>query len=387
MIIYIQNRKDFYSVPIPNKEYSLGIVIPCYNEKETIEYAIKNFLKSNYKNLKKIVVVDDCSTDGSYEIAKKLEEKYPLLQVVQTPKNTGGAAGSKNFGAKFIDTELIGFSDSDSFPKEDAIENMVGYFNDPKVGAVTSRVLVKNRNKFLAKLQSIEYKVIAFTRKLLGFVESIYVTNGPLSIYRKSGFDELNGFDEKNMTEDIELTWHFVSKGYKIHMSILAKVYTIVPSKLKQWFKQRLRWNIGGLQTISKYKKKFLETGMLGKFILPYFVFSWILGITGFGILVYRMSRRIIVNYLSTKYSVESEVAIITLSEINLPVNVLLFFGLLLIFLSFSFTILALIHSREKEFKNYGLFHIIAYGMIYLLLYPPLLITSMYKYARGKYSW
>ena len=86
---------------------------------------------------------------------------------------------------------------------------MVGYFNDRKTGAVTSRVLVANNVNKLSKIQAIEYKVIAFTRKLLGFLESIYVTNGPLSIYRKEAFDDVNGFDEKNLTEDIVITSHF----------------------------------------------------------------------------------------------------------------------------------------------------------------------------------
>ena len=67
---------------------------------------------------------------------------------------------------------------------------MVGLFNEKEMAAVTSFVPVGNRNEsFLAKLQSLEYMFIGFYRKLLDFVDSVYVTTGPLSIYRKEYFD------------------------------------------------------------------------------------------------------------------------------------------------------------------------------------------------------
>src|SRR3989339_1368900 len=381
LLTYIQNKKEFLSVPPITKEYSLSIVVPCYNGEEVIGNTIKNLLKLDYKELKKIIVVDDCSTDNSYAIAKEFQKKYPeRVLVVQTPKNTGNAAGAKNYGAKFVKTELIGFTDDDSIPQPDAISKMVGFFNDPKVGAVTSRVLVYNREKFISKLQSIEYKLIAFTRKMLGFLDAIYVTNGPLSIYTKKAFDDVGGFDESNLTEDIEITWHFVKKGYKVHMSIPAKVYTLVPDNFKAWYKQRIRWNVGGLQTTSKYKKTLLKCGMLGKFILPFFTISWVLGLFGLSILIYRLFNSMAMRYLSTKYSIEAQTAIITLNDFNFSPSILFFFGIVILIMSITYNAIALIYSKEKDFKRHGLFNIFAYMFFYLLAYPLILITSLYKF-------
>ena len=106
------------------------MIIPCYNEGKTIEETIKSVLNAGYKNLKKIIVVDDCSKDDSYEIIKSLAKKYPKVMAVQTPKNTGNAAGSKNYGAKFADTEFIGFTDGDSFLEKGSIDKMVGFLKD-----------------------------------------------------------------------------------------------------------------------------------------------------------------------------------------------------------------------------------------------------------------
>ena len=387
ILTYLQNLKEIHEVIKPERNYSLSIVVPCYNEGESIGKNIESLVASDYPGLKKIIVVDDCSKDNSYEIIKKYAEKYPMVMAVQTPKNTGNAAGSKNYGAKFADTELIGFSDGDSFPKKDAISKMVGFFNDTKMGAVTSRVFVYNRTNIITKMQSIEYKIIAFTRKLLGFLDSIYVTNGPLSIYRKKAFDEVGGFDVKNLTEDIEITWHFIAKGWKVQMSIPANVYSVCPDKFKDWWKQRIRWNLGGIQTIFKYKNYFFKCGMLGLFILPFFVLSWVLGLAGLFFLIYRFTSYIITKILIVKYSVIADVPLLRFEDLSLNPSILFLFGLLLFSIGFIFTIMSLAYSREKEYEKTKLRDIFIYSIFYLLIYPPLLIASFYKYIKREVKW
>ncbi|MCW8965585.1 MAG: glycosyltransferase family 2 protein [Candidatus Pacearchaeota archaeon] len=387
ILIYVQNRKFLYDAPGPKKNYELSVVFPCFNVAEVIEESVENMLSTNYKFLKKVILVDDCSTDNSWELLKGLEKKYPNVMAVQTPKQTGNAAGAKNYGAKFVETELIAFSDDDSRPAVDAIDNMIGFFNDENVAAVTSKVLVKRRNNVLERIQSIEYKIMAFTRKLLNFVDGVYVTNGPLSIYRMDAFEKIGGFDVNNLTEDIEITWHFVAEGYRVCMGLGASVYTFVPKTVKHWFVQRLRWNLGGVQTIMKYKKSFLRKGMVGKFILPFFVMGWLIGLFGILVLGYRMFTRIIFQYFSTSYSVASEVAIITFKDVSLVPNVLVFFGVLTLFLSLVFTSIALLSIREKGFKRNSLWTLIVYMFFYLLAYPIILITAFYKYLRGYNKW
>ena len=348
ILTYLQNKKQIYEVIKPKKDYSLSIVIPCYNEGDSIGKNIEALLNSDYKGLKKIIVVDDCSQDNSYKIIKKYAKKFPQVIALRTPKNTGCAAGPKNYGAEYVKTELIGFSDADSFPKPDSIKKMVGFFNNPKMGAVTSRVLVLNRKNRISKIQAIEYKIIAFTRKLLGFLDSIYVTNGPLSIYRMKAFKDVGGFDIKNLTEDIEITWHFVSKGWNVAMAIPARSYTIVPDNIKDWFKQRVRWNVGGLQTIAKYRKKIRDTGMLGIFIMPFFTLSWILGLTGLLLLAYRITQYIMVRFLIAKYSLSAQVALVRMDQFILNPSILFFFGIILFSLGLAYTITAITYSREK---------------------------------------
>ena len=62
-ILTIKNRKRLFYSPKPEKNYSISIVIPCYNEGSTIKSTLKALLNQDYQNLKKIIVVEDCSTD------------------------------------------------------------------------------------------------------------------------------------------------------------------------------------------------------------------------------------------------------------------------------------------------------------------------------------
>ena len=388
VLTYFQNRKQIHETIEPDKIRSLSIIIPCFNEAKSIGKNIEAFLASNYKGLKKLIVVDDCSTDNSYKIIKEYAKKYPRVIALQTSKNTGRAAGAKNFGIKYVKTELIGFSDADSLPNKNAISKMVGVFNDTKVGGVTSRVFVNNPKNYLTRVQAIEFKVIAFTRKLLEFLDAIYVTTGPLSIYRKKAFDQIGGFDEDNLTEDIELTWHLVSKGWIVKMSIPAVIRSYVPTTIKTWFHQRIRWNVGGIQTIAKYRKKFLETGMLGFFIMPFFILSWFLGLTGLFFLGYRLTKYIATKFLVAKYSVAAQVALVSMNDLNLNPSILFIFGITLFSLGLAYAVVALTYSRESgRVIGHPIRDIFIYSFFYLLMYPPLLIVSFYKYLRGYNTW
>ena len=385
ILTFIQNRQEIFLIPKSDKKYSVSVLIPAFNEQDTIKSTVENVLKSDYKYLKEIIIINDGSTDDTLNIIEQLEKKYSKVKVLN--KKNSGKADSLNNALKIAKGELVVVVDADSFPDVDAIGLMVGYFSDEQVGAVTTRILVRNRNNFIRKMQAVEYKVIAFTRKLLGFLDSIYVTPGPMALYRKSALLKIKGFDKKNMTEDIEATWHLIHDGYKIKMSFLSKASTVAPDTLKKWFKQRIRLNIGGFQTILKYKHCFFRKGMLGFFILPFFSISLVLGTFGLGLFVYRIFRRILSSYLSTYYSIAAQTAVLVLNDINFNPSILNFLGVILFVLGLSFVFFALRFVNKNIHEKESFFSVIFYSLIYILLRPLVLIVSLYKFLRGKYSW
>jgi glycosyltransferase involved in cell wall biosynthesis len=75
----------------------LSIIIPCYNEENTIKIIVEKVLKFNLYE-KEIIIVDDCSTDSSRQIIKKLALENSNIKYFFLEKNLGkGAALSKGF--------------------------------------------------------------------------------------------------------------------------------------------------------------------------------------------------------------------------------------------------------------------------------------------------
>jgi cellulose synthase/poly-beta-1,6-N-acetylglucosamine synthase-like glycosyltransferase len=388
LLLYFNNKGDIFYSPKSKKKYSLSIIVPCWNEEKTIGKTIDHLLEIDYKELKKIIIVDDCSSDNSFKIAKEYEKKYPKkIKVVQTPKQTGNAAGAKIYGSEFVDTELIGFVDADSYPEKDSINKLVGFFDKEKTGGVTCTIIPRNKNKLLEKMQVIEYNTIAFTRKLLGYIDAIYVTPGPLAIYRKSAFDEIKGFDKNNLTEDIEIAWKLIHKGYKIEMCLSTSTTTTAPNKFKEWYIQRRRWGIGGIQCISKYKKEFMKKGILGMFVIPFFILQFFLGVVGLGIFLYLITTRTLSNFLFTKYSLTVGTPLITMNDFYITPSFLNYLGIILFVVGGIFTLVVLSIMKKTVLKKQNIFNLLFYTGIYLSIYPFIAISSVYNYFKRNNKW
>ena len=108
----------------------------------------------------------------------------------------------------------------------------------------------------------------------------------------------------------------------------------------------------------------------------------------GLSILIYRFAQKIILQYFSTTYSIQAETAIFTVRDINLTPDVLVFFGIAILIMSLSLTAIALTYSREKNYGKHGILNIFLYMFLYLLIYPILMIVSIYKFLFGKsFKW
>ena len=236
-------------------------------------------------------------------------------------------------------------------------------------------------------MQAIEYSVIAWTRKLLGYVDSIYVTPGPLALYRKEVFEKMGNFDTKNLTEDIEMTWRIAGYGYKRELCLDAVAYTVVPNKLKPWYNQRVRWGMGGMQTMNKYKNILFRKGMLGLFILPFFTVSLFLGLVGLSIFFYLLSKRIYYSFFFMDYTLQAQTHLLVVEDLYITPTILNYFGIALFIFGLLFTILALKIMKKQKVKKPNFLHLMIYMIVYLTVYPFVLISSIYRLARRKLSW
>ncbi|MCS7106304.1 MAG: glycosyltransferase, partial [Candidatus Aenigmarchaeota archaeon] len=281
LFYWFEAKKQDKEKKILKKLPGISIIIPTYNEEKTIAKTLEKLKKINYpKNKLEIIVVDDGSEDKTYEIAKKFASK----RVKVFKKARKGKASALNFGIKKAKYEFVAVMDADSYLEKDTLKNCIKYF-EKDVAAVTCAVLAARKKTFFEKMQNMEYMLIASMRKAEEFPNVIGATPGAMSVYRKKILKKLGGFDEKNLVEDVEIAWRIVANGYRIRMSLDSKAYSFCPSNFKKWWNQRIRWTVGGFQTLFKHiKSSSKTTSGTGAFILPFSIIGYLGSFVGIGI-------------------------------------------------------------------------------------------------------
>jgi cellulose synthase/poly-beta-1,6-N-acetylglucosamine synthase-like glycosyltransferase len=194
----------------------------------------------------------------------------------------------------------------------------------------------------------------------------------------------VGGFDTKIITEDIELTWNLLSKGYKTKMSYDALAYTSVPSTVKAWVNQRIRWNIGGLQTLKKYHNFiFRGENLFGYFVITYVSMSFVLSLLGIALLL-RFFYYGISPYLFTIPYIFQGYNPFVYSHFQIYFSVLLMLGITFLTLSFIYHKIAL---NNSHLKKKGIVTIFEYTFLYRPLYMIPLLKSLYKMVRRDIRW
>jgi len=270
LLLYLQYRPALRSSNRVRRYPSITVLVPAHNEAKNIRRCLKSLILARYPAGRlKIVVVDDGSTDATFAEARRLQIEYPgMIKVFR--KAQGGKASALNEGLRHARGELVATMDADSFIRKDTIERIVELFSDSTVMAATAAVKVRRGSGWLYELQRIEYLLILFARRLLSFVDAVPVTPGPFSVFRRRLFNEIGGFDEKNIVEDHEMALRIQSHHYQIRSSLDAVVYTKTPATLRELILQRVRWHRGGLHNTLQYRWMISPRfGDFGVFVLP----------------------------------------------------------------------------------------------------------------------
>ena len=108
----------------------ISIIIPAYNAEETIEKAVISLTRQSYSNIE-IVIVDDGSTDKTYEKCKKLQQRDNRIKVIQV--TNGGPAEARNIGIRKSSGEYIGFLDADDYVEQNMYEILYAAIRDTGV--------------------------------------------------------------------------------------------------------------------------------------------------------------------------------------------------------------------------------------------------------------
>lgn len=251
-------KDDFHFDDI--KWPQVSILIPCFNEEETIEETIMNMVGLPYPN-KEIIVVNDGSSDGTGELLHKLVKRYPDLRIIDCKENRGKATALKLacFASK---SEYLVCVDSDALLDDFAIHYLVYNFlhKGERLGAVTGNPRIRNRDTLLARLQIVEYaSIIGSIKRAQRIIGKIMTVSGVVVAFRKRALVDVGLWDHDMITEDISISWKLQENFWDIRYEPRALCWMLVPETIKGIWKQRVRWAQGGQEVILRHWRVMLN--------------------------------------------------------------------------------------------------------------------------------
>lgn len=116
----------------------ISVIMPLYNTEQFVGQSIESILRQTLGDFE-LIVVDDCSTDGSYAVAERYARRDPRIRLLRNERNKG-VAGTKNRGLDAVrGGEYVAFMDSDDLAAPDRLEKQVAFLaTHPLVGVCGS---------------------------------------------------------------------------------------------------------------------------------------------------------------------------------------------------------------------------------------------------------
>jgi len=237
---------------------TVTIVIPAMNEEKRIAETVQHSFEARYPVDKlQVIVVDDGSTDHTWDKLQELQKQYPKLKAYRFKENQG-KHHAMALGSREASGNILVFVDSDSLVHPEAIYKIVQPFADRSVGAVAGQIQVAPpaQGKLISRMEAIHYfishRITKATESLFG---AVTCCPGALSAYRKDllvnvipvwlkqtfmGGKIMLG-DDRSLTNCILRTHRVV-----YHHGAVCRTY--VPDTWTKWFRQQLRWKKSWLQ-------------------------------------------------------------------------------------------------------------------------------------------
>lgn len=248
----------FYRAPKDNGYTpTVSVIVPAMNEEHRIPETLAHCFNSRYPKSKlEVIVVDDGSTDKTWDVLQELRQMYPQLKLFRFAENHG-KHHAMALGIRHAKGDILIFVDSDSLVDPESVYRVVQPFTDVSVGAVAGHVKVAMPpHSFISRMESVHYflshRINKAAESLFG---AVTCCPGAFSAYRRDLVLQVlptwlkqTFMGGKVMLGDDRALTNCILRTHKILYHHLATARTYVPTTWKQYFKQQLRWKKSWLQ-------------------------------------------------------------------------------------------------------------------------------------------
>lgn len=243
---------------------TLTLVIAAYNEESIIEEKIANTLQLSYPAGKLSVIF---VTDGSSDRTPELVAQYPEIKLMHTPVRSGKILAMHR-AMDEVNSEVVVFTDANTFLNKDALLLIARHYADPKVGAVSGekRVMQDALSDATAG-EGFYWKYESTLKKWDSELYSVVGAAGELFSVRRSLYRSV---EPDTIVDDFMISMRIAEQGYRIVYEPEAYASELSSENIKEELKRKVRIAAGGMQSILRLQR------LLNPFHDPLLTFQYI---------------------------------------------------------------------------------------------------------------
>lgn len=229
------------------------LVVAAYNEEHFISQKIANSLQLNYPAGKlKFVFVTDGSSDRTAEIIGE----YPQIQLLHRPERAGKIA-AVHHAMEYVDTEVVVFTDANTFLNPEAITRICRHYSDKTVGAVAGekRVQIDANADASAAGEGFYWKYESALKKWDSELYSVVGAAGELFSVRRNLYQDVPA---DTVLDDFMISMLIAAQGYRIIYEPEAYALETASENVSEELKRKIRIAAGGIQSILRLKSLLL---------------------------------------------------------------------------------------------------------------------------------
>ena len=253
------------AVPELNQYFpTLTLVVAAYNEESFIEEKIRNTLKLNYQSDKlRLLFITDGSSDKTPEIISQFSQ----IDLMHSPSRNGKIHAIHR-AMEVVDSEIVVYTDANTFLNSDALLYIARHYADPHVGAVSGekRVMQDDVSDATAG-EGFYWKYESALKKWDSELYSVVGAAGELFSVRRSLYRNVQS---DTILDDFMISMLIALQGYRIIYEPLAYASELSSDTIKEELKRKIRIAAGGIQSILRLKP------LLNPFINPVLSFQYI---------------------------------------------------------------------------------------------------------------
>ena len=231
---------------------TLTLVVAAYNEEDLIVEKIKNTLALNYPAEKLDLLF---ITDGSSDKTPDLIGLYPEIKLMHSA-DRNGKIHAIHRAMDEVHSEIVVFTDANTFLNKDALRLIARHYADPKVGAVSGekRVMQDEVSDATAG-EGFYWKYESKLKKWDSELYSVVGAAGELFSVRRALYKQV---ESDTILDDFMISMLIAQQGYRIIYEPDAYASELSSDNIKEELKRKVRIAAGGIQSVLRLKKLFL---------------------------------------------------------------------------------------------------------------------------------